>query len=342
VAANDPDRDPFGEQSSGKWRLRRQLLGGRFLFTSNSRRLLRLVDSAYRDLPARRPTGPVPAFEIELRLTAAPTLRGAGTPPALRTFAGPGQLLGGIMNAGNFVLLSPAARAGLVAVSRDMLALDYHVRYELIEFAAFTLASRAQRLLSLHAACVGRAGRGLLLMGSSGAGKSTLALHCALQGLEFLSEDAAFLDADRLLATGVPNFVHVRPESVSLIENPASAARIRRSPMIRRRSGVAKLEVDVRRLGCPLARAPLDLAAVVFLSSGRAGTAARLVLLPPRELWRRFMAAQPYATRLPGWRAFRQRIGSVQGFELRRGRHPSESVVALNHILEQPGRRGAA
>jgi serine kinase of HPr protein (carbohydrate metabolism regulator) len=59
----------------------------------------------------------------------------------------------------------------------------YLTRYELIEFAVFTLAQRVQGLVPLHAACVGRAGRGLLLMGGSGAGKSTLALHCLARRL---------------------------------------------------------------------------------------------------------------------------------------------------------------
>jgi hypothetical protein len=58
-----------------------------------------------------------------------------------------------------------------------MLRFPYHARYELIEFAVFTLAARAQGLVPLHAACVGEEGRGLLLMGESGAGKSTASLH---------------------------------------------------------------------------------------------------------------------------------------------------------------------
>ena len=49
-------------------------------------------------------------------------------------------------------------------------------RYEMLEFAVFTLASRVQGVVPLHAACIGRRGRGLLLMGDSGAGKSTAAL----------------------------------------------------------------------------------------------------------------------------------------------------------------------
>jgi hypothetical protein len=335
VRASDPDRDPFAERASARWHARYSLLGGRFRFTSNSRRLLQLVDAAYRHLPMRSLSGPGPTFEIELRLSKARTLRGARTPPRLKTFSGAGGLLGGIMDAANFVLLAPAARAALVAVSRDMLDLPYHLRYELIEFAVYTLASRAQGLLSLHAACVGRAGLGLLLMGESGAGKSTLALHSALQGLQFLSEDAAFVDPSRLLLTGVPNFVHVRPDAVAGIEQPAVAARVRRSAVIHRRSGTAKFEVDLRRFGARLGTRPLKLAAVVFLSGRHSGPAALLRALPRREVLRRFRSAQPYATLLPGWRAFRRAIDRVPGFELRRGPHPLESVVALSHLLAQ-------
>lgn len=339
MSASDPDCDPFAERSSTRWHARYSLLGGRFRFTSNSRALLRLVDSAYRQLPMRALGRPAQAFEIELRVSTARTLRGARTPPPLTTFSAAGGLLGGIMDAANFVLLSPAKRAALVAVSRDMLELPYHLRYELIEFAVYTLASRSQGLLSLHAACVGHAGRGLLLMGESGAGKSTLALHSALQGLEFLSEDAAFVDPARLLLLGVPNFVHVRPETVAGIELPTVAARVRRSAVIRRRSGVRKFEVDLRRFGSRLGSAPLSLAAVVFLSGRRSGSAAQMRALRPAETLRRFMSAQPYATLLPGWRAFRRAIDRVPGFELRRGPHPTESVVALRHLLAQRERR---
>jgi len=335
VSASDPDRDPFAERSSARWHRRYPLLGGRFRFTSNSRRLLQLVDSAYRQLPMRSLARSAPPFEIELRLSAARTPRVARTPPVMKTFSGAGGVLGGIMDSANFVLISPAARAALVAVSRDMLDRPYHLRYELIEFAVYTLASRAQGLLSLHAASVGAAGRGLLLMGDSGAGKSTLALHSALQGLDFLSEDAAFVEPTGLRLLGVPNFVHVRAEAVAAIEQPAVAARLRRSAVIHRRSGVAKFEVDLRRFGARVSTAPLSLAAIVFLSRRRSGRTAQLRALLPPELLRRFIAAQPYATLLPGWRAFRQAIHKIPGFELRRGPHPSESVVALIHLLAQ-------
>ena len=78
-------------------------------------------------------------------------------------------------------------------MSPGMLRYPYHARYELIELAMVTLASRAQSLVPLHAACVGVRGTGLLLIGASGAGKSTLALHALFSGMQLLSEDSAFV-----------------------------------------------------------------------------------------------------------------------------------------------------
>jgi hypothetical protein len=334
VTTDDPDRDPFAERPARYWQRRCRLLGIPFLFRSRSRALLQLVRAAYGSLPSRRQKHTAPVLTLELQLTRDRGNR-HGAPPPMRTFSGPAGLLGGIMDSGNYVLLSPAQHTGLVAVSADLLRRPYCARYELLEFAVYTLASRSLSLLSLHAACVGRAGRGLLLMGASGAGKSTLALHCVLQGLEFAAEDAAFVDAARLTVTGVPNFVHVRPESIRLIEHRITAARLRRAPRIRRRSGVAKCEIDLRSLGGRLARAPMALSALVFLSRSRAA-GARLAPLCADEALRRFAAAQPYATLLPGWRAFRAQLARLPAFELRRGTHPTESVVALRHLLGRP------
>src|SRR3546814_9900836 len=149
-----------------------------------------------------------------------------------------------------------------------MLDWPYHLRYELIEFAVFLLAARCQGLVPLHVACVGRGGRGILLLGASGAGKSTLVLHSRLQGLDVLSEDAEFVQPDGVIATGVANFRHVRADALDGIEDVAARRWIASSPVIRRRSGVEKFEVDLRRAPRPvrLAEAPLRLVGPVDLS----------------------------------------------------------------------------
>jgi hypothetical protein len=47
--------------------------------------------------------------------------------------------------------------------------------------------------LSIHAACVVRGGRGILLAGPSGAGKTSLSYACALRGWSYLTDDASVL-----------------------------------------------------------------------------------------------------------------------------------------------------
>src|SRR5258708_36266490 len=128
-----------------------------------------------------------------------------------------------------------------------MLRFPYHTRYEVIEFAVFTLASRAQRLVPLHAACVGLDGRGILLMGPSGSGKSTVALQCLLDGFDFLSEDSVFVAPNSMRATGTANFLHVREDSLCWLGRSRARSMIRNSPIIRRRSGAGQFERDLPR-----------------------------------------------------------------------------------------------
>ncbi|MGH8323258.1 MAG: hypothetical protein ACRETD_05600 [Steroidobacteraceae bacterium] len=213
-----------------------------------------------------------------------------------------------------------------------MLRFEYHTRYELIEFAVFTLAARSQGLMPLHGACVGGEGRGLLLIGDSGAGKSTASLHCLLRGMDFLAEDSVFVTPDRMLATGIANFLHIRCDSLQSLP-AASTSVIRRSPVIRRRSGVEKFEVDLRRPEFRLAARPLRVAAVVFISPQPARHGVLLTRLRGHEAVVRLQKSQPYAVSQPGWTTFRKRIATAAAFELRRGRHPAEAADALQGLL---------
>ena len=338
VAAFDAVADPFGERSACTLRMRAQVLGGVFEFESNSRQLLRLVNVAYGRLPAHTLSVEPPHFRIRLLLTPAEGLPTDVEPPPMRMHSGAG-LLCGTMDSANFAVVSPGERTALVVVSRDMLRHPYHTRYELIEFAVYVLASRAQQLVSLHAACVGRKERGLLLIGPSGAGKSTLALHCLLQDMQLVAEDGVFVTPDTLLATGIGSFLHLRADSLHFLRRTADDAWIRRSPVIRRRSGVEKFEVDLRRARSHVARTPLKIAGVVFLSKQSAsqrGSNHRPLLVPlhKSELLEKLHASQPYAANQPVWTTFRKHVSGVSAFELRRGQHPGEAIDALRRIIE--------
>jgi energy-coupling factor transporter ATP-binding protein EcfA2 len=324
--------DPFSERLDGARYLRKPILGGRFLFSSQSEALLDLVETTYGGLPEHVLPGMAAGFHVELRLVHR-NQRAPHVPPVVQMQSGPG-LLCGVMDASNYVVLVPAQRKALIVASEDMLIDPYHLRYELIEFAVFTLATRGMDLVPLHGACVGRRGRGLLLLGSSGSGKSTLALNSLLNGLDFLAEDAVFVRPDGLLATGVPNYLHVKVDALALIEEEYTRRWIGAAPVIRRRSGIEKFEVDLRTSLGRLAESPMALAGAVFLSDQQAdGSDASLSRMPSDKAVARLTADQPYAAGQPGWQTFLQRLLEEGVYELRRGAHPGASVDALLPLL---------
>jgi len=328
-----PAADPFRERRTRRHVACKQILGGRFRFESDSAELLRLVESAYGSLPPQSLPGMSPDFLVELSLVTCGHHRRATEPPPVRTHGGAG-LLCGTIDASNYLVVSPQQRRALVVVSQDMLDWPYHVRYELIEFAVYLLAARGLGLVPLHGACAGRRGRGVLLLGASGAGKSTLALHALLHGLELLAEDAVFVQPSSLLATGVANYLHLRGDILPLVDEDTRAW-IASSPIIHRRSGVAKFELDLRRGRGRPADAPMELAAAVFVTSDQARDGeALLAPVPTHKIAGRMAADQPYATGQYGWELFLRRLASQGVYTLRRGRDPQASVDALQRLFD--------
>lgn len=327
----DPRRiaDPFGEHAPLALSRSYTLLGAPFEFRSDSAELLALVDQAYRDLPAHDLGGA--ALQIELRLVEGEAFHD-GEPPRPRMLGGAG-LVGAAVDAHNFVLVMPHAGRAVVQLSRAMLAFAYHARYELIELAVFQLAARTQGLVALHAGCVGLGDAGALLMGVSGAGKSTLTLHAALQGLDFLTEDGSFVEPRRGLVTGVANFLHLRFDALGWLEDAALRAQAAGSPVIRRRSGVEKYELDLRGGWARLAARPLQLRHLVFASAEPAPGSDLLQPLSAQELLARLHDDQPYAMGQPGWAEFVDACLGLHGWVLRRGAHPAQGAVALRRLL---------
>ncbi|WP_425601707.1 serine kinase [Dyella subtropica] len=330
----DADADPFCERPGRRFSVCKQILGGPFRFESTSQALLHLVEVAYGGLPQHHLPLTTPEFRIELRLLPRQASLGGVEPPPVIQQSGAG-LLTGVMDASNYAVLAPEQHRALVVASEDMLSRPYHLRYELIEFAVFTLATRGLGLVPLHGACVGRHGRGILLLGASGSGKSTLALHSLLQGLDFLAEDAIFVQPENLLATGVANYLHVQVDALRFIDDDAARQWITQAPVIRRRSGVEKFEADLRQGHGRLAAVPLELAGAVFVSSQPADDPDVLLSPIPRdEIAARLSADQRYAAGQPGWHGFERQLMQLGVHQLRRGRHPRASVDALRQLLD--------
>jgi len=341
--APDIESDPFAERTPPLLRRGFNLMGARFHFESDSEELLALVDAAFAGLPDHLFSPTSKSFRIRLMLTpesgSASSVRRTSRrtqPPPILMLQG-ADFLGSATPSSTFVVLCPDNRTGLVSVSAEMLRFPYHVRYELIEFAVFTLASRAQRLVPLHAACVGLDGRGILLMGPSGSGKSTVALQCLLEGFDFLSEDSVFVAPNSMRATGTANFLHVRADSLRWLGRSRTRSMIRQSPIIRRRSGVEKFEVDLRRKEFQLAKAPLEIVGVAFLSPRSGGTGPLLRTLSSSETLARLKREQAYGASLPQWRAFKHNLLRLGGFEVLRGAHPAASAEELRCLILRDG-----
>lgn len=311
----------------------KQILGGVFRFEGDSRGLLDLVEAAYGGLRLPTLAGADRTFNIRMRCSPSSGAGYAVEPPAPRIHFTPDRI-SAVVDEANFVLIEPERRRAQIAVSEDMLRHAYHLRYELIEFAVFILATRGLGLVPLHAACVGRNGVGLLLLGDSGAGKSTLALHCLLHGLELLAEDAVFVRSPGLLAMGIPNYLHLRADALDGLDDRATRQWVARAPVIRRRSGVEKFEVDLRTARGNAPGSPLQLVGTVFVSARAARPHAALLAPMRRHVFReRLTAGQPNASRQPGWERFRRSLLAAGAHRLCRGRHPGESVDALRRLL---------
>jgi hypothetical protein len=331
--------DPFGERSPAPYRTRLDVLGAAFTVESSTAAALKLAVDAFGGLPRHRLHDATRRFRLRLVTTEHRSAWPRSAEPPRPTLSAGNGLLCATVDSGNFAVIDVSQARALVCMSPAMLRRPYHARYELIELAMVTLASRAQSLVPLHAACVGARGSGILLMGPSGAGKSTLALHALAAGMQLLSEDSAFVAADTMLVTGAPNYLHVTPSALAFLDEDPLLAHIRRSPMIRRRSGTAKHELDLRTVQGRLAAAPLRAAAIVFLSRRKAGRAPLLERLDRNTLVPRLRREQPYAAAGPEWRAFERRVVTVPSYELRRAEHPNVAIRELRDVLRRSTRR---
>lgn len=327
-------RDPFGEETEAQLHTRASVLGGDFDIRTSAPKLLELALDAFGGLPKQRLERRPPRFTVQLVLNDRRRTWARGAAPPAPAFSSGAGLLSATIDAGNFALMDPRMSRALISVSQAMLEQPYYPRYELIELACLTLAARVQRLAPLHAACVGVNGNGVLLIGGSGTGKSTLCLQALASGMQLLSEDSAFVAPTSLHVTGVANYLHLTRDAVGFLPAGALRRTIERSPVIERRSGARKLEVDVRALRAKAPRKPFRLVATVFLSRRAAGRARSLHAVDRHSCIVRLRREQPYAVgRYAGWAAFERRITELPSYELRRTKHPDIAVGQLRALL---------
>lgn len=209
-----------------------------------------------------------------LQIRIAVTSRGGGIfppEPSRRQF---GQMFSLAADAGNQSILDLNTGANFTWLTRVAAENRLYLRTHFLEKVVYLLLG-ATVVTDLHAACVARNGKGILLCGDSGAGKSTLAYACARAGWTYTSDDTSYLinDEDFPRVIGHCHRARFRPSSRSLFPELAAHA------ITPRLEGKPSIEVPICDLPIQHVAPEAAVDAIVFLQR-RPDASGMLVRMP--------------------------------------------------------------
>lgn len=97
-----------------------------------------------------------------------------------------------VADAENQAILDLRSGENFVWLNEDALRDPLYLRHNFLEKVVYLLLG-ASVVTDIHAGCVSKDGKGILLCGDSGAGKSTLSYGCARAGWTYTSDDTCYL-----------------------------------------------------------------------------------------------------------------------------------------------------
>ncbi len=149
-----------------------------------------------------------------------------------------------------------------------------YFRYNFLEKMVYLLLG-ASVVTDIHAACISKYGKGVLLCGDSGAGKSTLAYACARAGWIYTSDDTCYLinNAPGARVIGHSHRVRFRPAAKDLFPELAPYG------ITRRMEGKPSIEIPISVLPVFSTANEADIYSVIYLNR-LAAVSARLLPLP--------------------------------------------------------------
>jgi len=150
---------------------------------TNSRDVLAAAHEAWRDSPPQHTADP-----LVLHVFVSPD----GVPAAEGRHRMHDHLYAVVSDRDNFAHVDLRSRFGVIHVSQATASDHSALRWFYLESLAYVILAQRD-VVMVHAGCVVRDGRGVLLCGSSTAGKSTLAYACAKAGWTWLSDDCTCL-----------------------------------------------------------------------------------------------------------------------------------------------------
>jgi len=265
---------------------------------SNSPITLRAAEVSWGTYKKRFDTPPLDV-RLLISQSASP---GRLEPPIFRS---QGHLLSIVGDSENFACLDLNAGFSFGWVTENTAANMEYFRQCFLDVMIYPLIE-IRHLVTVHAACVIRRGKGILLAGDSGAGKSSLAYACARRKWTYVSDDAsAFVRAsDKPMIIGHPQKFRFRepvgklfPEFLGL----KSSIRAYGKPTIEiRTSALENLHTAEQSA----------VNAIVFLNRGDyISGPPTLQSVSPEEVWKRF-SFSVWSVQLP---EYRERLAAVEG-----------------------------
>jgi energy-coupling factor transporter ATP-binding protein EcfA2 len=179
-----------------------------------------------------------------------------------------------VADAGNQALLDLKSCIGFIWLQKTAVRNRLYFRYNFLEKAVYLLLGSSV-VTDLHAACVGKNGKGILLCGDSGAGKSTLAYACARAGWTYTSDDTSYL----INSSSVPRVIghshrmRFRPTAKTLF--PELEGR----ELTPRLEGKPSLEIPTSELPDLITASEARVHSIVYLNRSASGTGS-LTSLP--------------------------------------------------------------
>jgi hypothetical protein len=179
-----------------------------------------------------------------------------------------------VADAHNQALLDLRSLINFIWVTKAAVNNRLYLRYNFIEKAVYLLLG-ASAVTDLHAACVSKNGKGILLIGDSGAGKSTLAYACARAGWTFTSDDTSYLinDSNVPRVIGHSHRARFRPSAKELFPE------LQRFGLTPRIEGKPSIEVPVSTLPVENTAPEATVDLIVYLNRSPSA-AGRLIRLP--------------------------------------------------------------
>lgn len=184
----------------------------------------------------------------------------------------------------NHAILDLKTCTSFIWLNQAALISKLYLRYNFLEKVVYLLLG-ASVVTDIHAACINRNGKGILLCGDSGAGKSTLAYACARAGWTFTSDDTSYL----INASPTPRVIghahrmRFRPTAKTLFSELADF------DITPRMEGKPSIEVSASALPRIITSCEADVHAILYLNRSPASNAA-LSSLPQGTATRRLQA----------------------------------------------------